>query len=488
MLLILVFLLVEENIRGRILVATYKHHLRAQGEKLTLAELGLTNAPAPPDAATVDLLAAATQLPEWAGIRYAPETLRFMRPVISGTATFSWAVPINEVWYDGKRYLTNRWPDVAAHLGSNAPALLSAADALRRNPKGVTHDYRGAGDEASTSATQLLIKLRKWLMWATANNLRERKLDQAGETILALARLGKTFQLSHPGYYRSFMQYGLNATWELLQCAPTNSEQLTTLQNIWSDGSIVPIFPRFDEAYRAWNLQRIEAQHWGKHSDNSVAAQMYRLELENCSPAGAALWYLAGRHFDEYAYLMIFQTRLRLTRTVTESRCWSSWPGESWPKQILWCLPWAGELRFALREHDIHEGMLRSVEFETQREMTVAAIALQRCRLRHGQWPETLNDMVPEFLAELPRDWMDGQPLRYRRNPNDTFILYSVGEDLRDDGGDLTPINNSNFDVYPLAMWRTRDAVWPVVATKENIDELKKAAQDKKQPPPRNEW
>ena len=31
---------------------------------------------------------------------------------------------------------------------------------------------------------------------------------------------------------------------------------------------------------------------------------------------------------------------------------------------------------------------------------------------------------------------MDGQPLRYRRNADGTFLLYSVGENGKDDGGD----------------------------------------------------
>jgi hypothetical protein len=69
---------------------------------------------------------------------------------------------------------------------------------------------------------------------------------------------------------------------------------------------------------------------------------------------------------------------------------------------------------------------------------------------------------------------MDGQPLRYRRNANDTFTLYSVGEDLRDDGGDPSPVPVKRFDKSP--MWMGRDAVWPCVATDENVAALKRAA------------
>jgi hypothetical protein len=121
------------------------------------------------------------------------------------------------------------------------------------------------------------------------------------------------------------------------------------------------------------------------------------------------------------------------------------------------------------------EHMLRTFEFETQREMTVAAIALQRFRLRYGRWPEKLEQLMPELLVAVPRDWMDGHSLRYHRNANDTFTLCSVGEDLRDDGGDLSYVEVGGFDKNPLPMWTARDAVWPCVATDENVAALKRA-------------
>ena len=54
------------------------------------------------------------------------------------------------------------------------------------------------------------------------------------------------------------------------------------------------------------------------------------------------------------------------------------------------------------------------------------------CRLheiRHGRLPEKLEDLVPEFLSEVPRDPFDGRPFRY--SP-ETAVVYSVGEDLTD--------------------------------------------------------
>ena len=76
---------------------------------------------------------------------------------------------------------------------------------------------------------------------------------------------------------------------------------------------------------------------------------------------------------------------------------------------------------------------------ENERRMAVTAIALERFRLRHGEYPAQLAGLVPAFLPKAPIDLMDGKPLRYRRKDDGTFLLYSVGEDGKDDEGDSSP-------------------------------------------------
>jgi hypothetical protein len=65
------------------------------------------------------------------------------------------------------------------------------------------------------------------------------------------------------------------------------------------------------------------------------------------------------------------------------------------------------------------------------------ACALERYRLAHNRLPDTLNSLVPQFLASVPRDVIDGQLLRYRRTAADQFVLYSIGWNERDDGGQI---------------------------------------------------
>ena len=100
----------------------------------------------------------------------------------------------------------------------------------------------------------------------------------------------------------------------------------------------------------------------------------------------------------------------------------------------------------------------------TQHEMVRTAIALKRHQLREGQLPCDLAALVPACLDAVPRDLVDGQPLRYRPNPDGTFVLYSVGENARDEGGDSRPSELGETQRRPDS-WSGRDWVWPQIST-----------------------
>jgi hypothetical protein len=61
--------------------------------------------------------------------------------------------------------------------------------------------------------------------------------------------------------------------------------------------------------------------------------------------------------------------------------------------------------------------------------------ALQRYRMAYGQYPETLDELVPQYVEKLPHDIVGGQPLKYRRADDGQFVLYSIGWNEKDDGG-----------------------------------------------------
>ena len=91
--------------------------------------------------------------------------------------------------------------------------------------------------------------------------------------------------------------------------------------------------------------------------------------------------------------------------------------------------------------------------------MARTAVALERCRQRRGTYPATLAELVPEFLASVPPDPIDRQPLRYRRLPDTGgFVLYSIGLDGRDDEA---LIIDDRRDLFEPPAHGTGDWVWP---------------------------
>lgn len=68
-------------------------------------------------------------------------------------------------------------------------------------------------------------------------------------------------------------------------------------------------------------------------------------------------------------------------------------------------------------------------------DLATVACALERYRLANGEFPPTLDTLVPQFAAKLPHDIITGEPLKYRRTEGGGFVLYSVGFNKADDGG-----------------------------------------------------
>ena len=86
-------------------------------------------------------------------------------------------------------------------------------------------------------------------------------------------------------------------------------------------------------------------------------------------------------------------------------------------------------------------GSLKSLDkVELDRRGHRTLMALERYRLAHGEYPDSLAPLVPEFLKEVPIDPWSGKPLRYKRlaaqdEQGRDYLLYSVGKDGVDNGG-----------------------------------------------------
>ena len=65
---------------------------------------------------------------------------------------------------------------------------------------------------------------------------------------------------------------------------------------------------------------------------------------------------------------------------------------------------------------------------------TQTALAVERYRLTEGRLPQSLDNLVPAYMEVVPTDPFDGQDLKFRTLKTG-FVVYSVGEDLTDEGG-----------------------------------------------------
>ena len=95
---------------------------------------------------------------------------------------------------------------------------------------------------------------------------------------------------------------------------------------------------------------------------------------------------------------------------------------------------------------------------QTKVSQALIACALERYHLAHGGYPENLDALVPRFLDKVPHDVIGGQPLQYRRTSDGQFLLYSVGWNETDDGGQVV------LDKDGKPVQDQKDWVWTAAA------------------------
>ena len=96
--------------------------------------------------------------------------------------------------------------------------------------------------------------------------------------------------------------------------------------------------------------------------------------------------------------------------------------------------------------------------------LAAIALAVRAYAVAHeGKPPTQLGDLVPDYCASIPADPMAaGQPLKYVA---EKAIVYSVGEDARDDGGSEKPGTMTPGTMPPgtkapgRGRWQGQDAV-----------------------------
>ncbi len=109
---------------------------------------------------------------------------------------------------------------------------------------------------------------------------------------------------------------------------------------------------------------------------------------------------------------------------------------------------WSGRILFEMLAGFPERALLTKCRENNTLHATRLLLALRCYQNDHGALPASLADLTPKYLKAIPLDDYDGLPFRYSREKK---LLYSVGEDFKDDGGVEKDSKGERLDdVYPI--------------------------------------
>ncbi len=473
---------VAAHYRAKNKVAAYRRQLLAQGEKMSVSEL-TPLLPAGKDNGADALISAIWQ----AGFftNYTPT----MRPVVPGRALVAWRQSILPTSDS-----TNVWPGLKEDLERKSAALDAMCAALEKPAIAFNLDY-SQGFHVLLPHLPQLKGAAQLLSAATMLELHKGGVTNAVWNLRALTALAARYQ-DEPLMISSLVRIAIaaiamSAAWETLQSPDLTDEQLAALQADWEGVDVLPQFeaalameramtgPAFAECRKSPRAVLAMTRPGGASSGLAELAELGKAVLDH---PGEGLKEIARRYpgywawkgwwsyEDELVQLQFLQADLAAVREVKNEKCFApaltrcDQAHEAIRKAHPKAGSWLGDPGPAYRRY-----LTRLRTIEIQRRLLVTAIALKRRQLRHGNLPESLTALAPEFFREPPRDPIDGQPQRYRLQPNGGFALYSVGEDGVDNGGDPSPPSDSSATTRPNWL-NGRDVVWPQPASAAELE------------------
>ena len=453
----------------------YQAELQAKGEKLTFAELTRGRQTNAVDSHTL-ITNAVVKLKD---ARINPGSLAVLSYMGPGQARVAWR--------QASPKPSPTWPVSAGPGGSLG--TWDEFTAQMQAAQGTLQEIREALKEPTADAgpcTNMLVGRRvnfvairtaaQWLMGAAETDLHQGGLGlQDLEALAALARMERDeYTLVAQMIRVAVAGMGLGVTWDALQAPGWTEPQLARLQKAWEPVDLVEAVEKGFVGERASGYAIFSAV---RHSRGPQIERLLRVGSAAGSSSSKAtiadvlrdylyfpVYKLTSIDADELFYLTTEQEGITTLRLVRAQRPWpeARKRGLTAVARITTIASSPSKLRYCLSMMCLPNYTRagdRGVETEVERQMTLAAIALKRYELRHGKLPASLEALVPEFLSTVPYDYMAAKPLSYRLKADGSYVLYSVGEDGKDDGGDATPLSGT-----PPGLWAGRDAVWPSAA------------------------
>jgi hypothetical protein len=278
-----------------------------------------------------------------------------------------------------------------------------------------------------------------------------------------------------------------DAAWQALQTNCWNDEQLLALEKEWES---VNWFDGLEEmaafegasAANMCQIQRTNSLSLGmplkdalRHPTVAINEVKYYREQKDYQEHGS--------YEDEMGLLEFFNERRQETRRAIQCKTWEEMqltPGVTNFSEFK--SKYRSRVQSQLQMQTVRHRAFslngqpqtvigRAADMKARAAVLVAAIALERYRIRHHEYPGRLAQLAPDFLATEPLDFCDGKPLRY--HPTEPrYVLYSIGLDGVDDGGALGDHTSREYrQTMTSHKHLPEDIAWPRSPTVEDMRE-----------------
>ena len=490
----------------RFAVENYIVELKAKGEPMELAQV--LPPPVPPEQNAAPLitneLAQIYLERNWTNAIFWNNPPEAMNRTVPGKEIIGWHQAVIHAPDTWPRNLTNTWAELRVQLAERQNELNGFRKLVENPAFNFGYDYSSPKMYVTVPAPHLSqIKMAiQWLEASEFYNLHWNKTADACADVRAMLAFveGQTrerFEISQVVRF-AFARMIADATWNILQTTNVSDENLAQLQQDWkSQEFIAPLknaflFERVSDLRQQNDLRRsatnlVVQVAWMQgimtiRNDGTYALDDKRSIFQRVKNGIAGEWdKLQWRYFwsfsDEIRGLRMWRAVIDGTQLLETNGSYLSVQSFVETNFARLGFDFVKSDPFEIISQNAHgqTGAIRhAARAEVTKNVVISAIAIKRYELKHHQLPDSLSELVPDFLKAVPTDYMNGQPLHYRRNDDGTFVLYSVGCNGKDDGGSpalekTEETSNSSSNYYDWQQDNALDWVWPQPATEAEI-------------------
>jgi hypothetical protein len=474
---------------SRALAEKTRHELRSQGFKLDLAQF---------DFSVPGGFHPHIESPQRAPIQFRSRLPNrdygLMRPVNKTAAMVLWKE--DKLWSDRSEDL---WPEIQDDLEQQNPILDLACQELSAGPFGF-EPMVGPGGELLLPHLSHLRFLASALANRCVLDLHQANTRRAYTNLLTLARIisswrTEPFELAWLVKFRC-LATAQRALWQALQADSWTEAELLTLQREWSQPDFFSSLPETAALARVESLALCERARAAPRTPGPSLRQIGsdllgspdRLWANLTSGMRQSRYRTHGSYEDEVAIMLCFRQRELDLRRAISAPTWlemrklpgatnlATLQGDSTVAAIVNNRP----ANFTTPRGGGTTLLSRAAEAEARRRLSVCALALKRYHLAHGNYPASLDQLVPDYLKAEPRDFVDGQPLRYRLLDTHSFQLYSIGINGLDEQGQL-PTDAQASARGGFGQLEEPDLVWPRAASPTEVALARSESESRRQ-------